>query len=798
MPSKTPLPQPAMRRLKVYAFDPNASLERGSAKFNQATISLAWGDPHKSDFIKPGPVNDYFEVIDIDPVSNLIYPPVDLDDPVLLAQDGLPPSEGDPRFHQQMVFAVAMKTVRLFERALGRKVLWASKWDSDQNTYIPTFQLRIYPHALREENAYYSRKQRALLFGYFKTSQRSTGANWVFTALSHDIIVHETTHAILDGMHPRLAEATSPDSLAFHEAFADIAALFSHFLLKEAVSHYISTNGGKLDQSGLLSGLASQFAMGTTGRASLRDYIDSKPDPDLLAATTKPHDRGAILVAAVFDAFLSIYSERVGDLLRIANAMPGTGGHLHPDLVERLTVEAMKTADHVLRMCIRALDYLPPVDVRFGDFLRGIVTADADLIADDKMNYRLAFVEAFRRRGIYADGCLSMSPDNLLWPTADETDEDDEPLLRVDDIQNQGLDLVPLFNRKAIFKQGEANRKKIWYWLAEPELKCVVADIDESLEAGEDKLTELVAKMEAAEGEAKLTYVAELERVAEAIRRQHARNKGPRKPDKKERKRFSEILTRIRKVVVDRELKSIQQSKAFVELNRADLEWLGFNDEQFKELVRLLHNACDTVKGGFESWKELYLHICESEKADPDLEADRRWEQKLGIFFRIPEVSDPSAPMLWSIRRRGHNATVQISTVRCTRRSGPDGENIRQMIIQVNQWRNAFFDSQRQRDCDIGKLEVIQKKLEAFTPEETARYNKGELCPQAEVDFVFRGGATLIIDLKDNRLRYVISKSIADDKRLQEQREMLQQPASLGFTYDRSRTAEPFAMLHRH
>jgi len=183
------------------------------------------------------------------------------------------------------------------------------------------------------------------------------------------------------------------------------------------------------------------------------------------------------------------------------------------------------------------------------------------------------------------------------------------------------------------------------------------------------------------------------------------------------------------------------------------------------------------------------VHIC------PELHVA---QQKLGIFFRIPQVSDPSAPMLWSIRRRGHNATVQISTVRCTRRSGPDGESIRQMIIQVNQWRNAFFDSQRQRDCDIGKLEVIQKKLEAFTPEEKARYDKGELCPQAEVDFVFRGGATLIIDLKDNRLRYVISKSIADDKRLQQQREMLQQPASLGFTYDRSRTAEPFAMLHRH
>src|SRR6185295_12438018 len=39
---------------------------------------------------------------------------VDLNDPKLLAQDGWPPSEGNPEFHQQMVYAVAMKTIQHF------------------------------------------------------------------------------------------------------------------------------------------------------------------------------------------------------------------------------------------------------------------------------------------------------------------------------------------------------------------------------------------------------------------------------------------------------------------------------------------------------------------------------------------------------------------------------------------------------------------------------------------------------------------------------------------------------------
>ncbi len=66
-------------------------------------------------------------------------------------------------------------------------------------------------------------------------------------------------------------------------------------------------------------------------------------------------------------------------------------------------------------MPARALDYLPPVDVRFGEFLRAIVTADTDLVPYDPYGYRIAMIEAFRRRGIVPDGCLSLAPDSLLW-----------------------------------------------------------------------------------------------------------------------------------------------------------------------------------------------------------------------------------------------------------------------------------------------------------------------------------------------------------------------------------------------
>ncbi len=126
----------------------------------------------------------------------------------------------------------------------------------------------------------------------------------------------------------------------------------------------------------------------------------------------------------MFDAFISIYRTRTADLLRIATG--GTGvlpeGHLHPDLVDRLAAEAAKSAQHILMMCLRALDYCPPVDLTFGDYLRGLITADHDLVRDDDRGYRIAVVEAFRRHGIYPRDVRSLSVDSLLWSAPSSED----------------------------------------------------------------------------------------------------------------------------------------------------------------------------------------------------------------------------------------------------------------------------------------------------------------------------------------------------------------------------------------
>jgi hypothetical protein len=458
--SPTSPPAPSYRRLRAYAFDPTLETTLDTESINVVTIPVRWEE------VAPGPVGEYLEVVDIDPASGCVYPPVDLNHPHVLGQDGLAPSANNPQSHQQMVYAVAMTTINHFEMALGRPIFWSplrpwladrpeeryrstpearahlgheranprkkaysvAHWPADSDRYVQ--RLRVYPHALRDANAYYSPPKRALLFGYFPGADGDTGRHYpggtVFTCLSHDIIAHETTHALLDGMHPYFNEPTNQDVWAFHEAFADIVALFQHFTYTEVLRHQIANTRGNLNSNNRLAQLAQEFGEATGSRGALRDALGEikdgrwerkTPDPRALDAAGQPHKRGSILVAAVFDAYLALYRNRTADLLRLATG--GTGilpeGQIHPDLVNRLASEAATTAAEVLRICIRAMDYMPPIDITFGEFLRALITADYDLAPVERRAYRIAFIDAFRSWGIYPRDVSSLSEEGLRW-----------------------------------------------------------------------------------------------------------------------------------------------------------------------------------------------------------------------------------------------------------------------------------------------------------------------------------------------------------------------------------------------
>jgi hypothetical protein len=361
--------------------------------------------------LEPGPCGDLVQVVDFDATRNTWYQPVDLNDVAVLGQDGMRPMESDPRTHQQIVYAVAMSVIERFERFVGRRFRWHAGR-----------QLRLVPHAFEGRNAFFDPERRAVLFGYYRADRRDPGPNLpgqvIFTCLSSDIIAHEVTHAIVHRLRRHFMEPTNPDVLAWHEAFADLVALFQHFVHRDVLVRAVTVASGDLGHNSALLGLAEEFGQSTGRGAALRSAIGTERTPERFQTATEPHERGACFVSAVFDAYLDTYQASIADLQRIATG--GTGvlppGQLHPDLVNRVADEAVKNADRLLGMVVRAFDYLPVVDVTFGDVVRAIVTADRVLFPDDSGNLRGTLVEAMRRRGIYPARVSSLADAALSWP----------------------------------------------------------------------------------------------------------------------------------------------------------------------------------------------------------------------------------------------------------------------------------------------------------------------------------------------------------------------------------------------
>lgn len=321
----------------------------------------------------------------------------------------------NPNFHAQNAYTIVMRTLGAFERALGRRVCWSSGGH----------QLHVAPHAFAQANAFYSEPDRALLFGYFLREDGSP----IFTCLSHDIVAHETTHALLDGIRSYYTEPSGPDQAGFHEGFADIVALLSIFSMKPVVAAAIGEDGQfsrgdrriplvnarKLTPSAIrksiLLGMAAEVGRELEGvdRGALRQSVLLTPrEGRALRDDDDEHGRGEVIVAATMKAFIRLWSERIDTL--------GTFGDRLYNL-DAVVDEGAKVAGHLLTMAIRALDYCPPVDLDFGQYLAALLTADRELVPDDEHNYRPTLRASFKSFGIMVprhatdgEGCWARYP----------------------------------------------------------------------------------------------------------------------------------------------------------------------------------------------------------------------------------------------------------------------------------------------------------------------------------------------------------------------------------------------------
>ncbi|MCA9488366.1 MAG: hypothetical protein KC621_00540 [Myxococcales bacterium] len=381
---------------RVVAQDP--TVVDGNQQILTAVVKVPW-EP-----LDEGPRGHRVAVIDFDATTGRLYDPW-MPDPARRSPRA--PSnqqiETDAAFHAQHTYAVVMRTLARFEKALGRRVEWA--FDGQQ--------LKVAPHAFRHANAFYSRDHQALLFGYFPSRERP--GSWVWSCLSHDVVAHETTHAIVDGLRRRFLDRSHPDQAAFHEGYADVVALLSVFSLPLVVEQLlwkekewkgeepmVDPQTQLIARSHLsverlrhasLFGLAEQLGSEMSGGREEVLRRSASLDPQAgLEWPDEPHERGEIFAAALLNSFVAAWS---GRLRRLGDRV----GALH---MSQVAEEASAAAETLLDIIIRALDYTPPVDLRFEDFLAALLTSDSRVRPDDsRWSYRAVIRDCFRRYRIH-------------------------------------------------------------------------------------------------------------------------------------------------------------------------------------------------------------------------------------------------------------------------------------------------------------------------------------------------------------------------------------------------------------
>jgi hypothetical protein len=392
---------PSHRQLRVYSQDPSVG------RLDGATCTIAI--PYEP--LLPGPVGAWFVVED---KSTNAFP-LDLDAPQLLMTNGLAPSTADPRFACQMVYAVAMETYARFAEALGRDPGFGP-------INQPDGRLRLVPRAFKEANAYYLRETGTVEFGWERAEAfaqgRSQPGGYTYLALARDVVSHEISHALLDGLRPNFMRPTHPDVSALHEGFSDLVAIFLHFTQRDIVAAAIERTQGGLETDSLAS-IGRQFGFDLIdGRSPLRTAIyttswnDPVPRERTYAAQDEEHDLGAVLVSAVFEAFRRVFAIKSA---RLRRGFASYQGRLPSEGVELLAHKACDLARQFLNIVIRAIDYCPSHHCTFGEYLRAMITADTELVRDDPWAYREALVTAFRRYGITVPSVQDLSEESLLW-----------------------------------------------------------------------------------------------------------------------------------------------------------------------------------------------------------------------------------------------------------------------------------------------------------------------------------------------------------------------------------------------
>ena len=283
-----------------------------------------------------------------------------------------------PEFDGVHTFAVVRMTLTMFQRALATDNSLAAlpwQWNNAQNSDPIT----VFPRHSTMMNAFYSREDKVLAFGFFPKPGTVDASDIVFTCRSFDIVAHECGHAILDGMKPRWLDPSAPaQTAALHEAFGDLTAIFLTLSQIDQVEAVIAQTKSNLHDKTFLSDMAEEFGLALGRTNGLRNADN---DLRLSQVGTEVHALSQVFTGALYDILADIFS-------------------LQRTLVRDDAVTLYEAATYLRGLLLRAVRRAPDQNAGFADVANALLAAvgeDAEHEILEK-NLAQAYRKAIRNR----------------------------------------------------------------------------------------------------------------------------------------------------------------------------------------------------------------------------------------------------------------------------------------------------------------------------------------------------------------------------------------------------------------
>lgn len=356
----------------VYVQDPEVA--KAHPELGRHEIGVRW-EPG----LGAGPTSARLAVVDYDVDTGAVQPPaVWCQETFAFCGADCEPVAArpeSPQFRQVNVWAQVQRALEYYEdpRALGRPIPWGFEGN----------RLLVVPHAGYQNNAYYDRKSKSLQFYYYGDRRNPS-----YTCLSHDIVAHETGHAILDGIRPRFLDNSSWETAAFHEFLGDLTAILLTLRNNEVRQFLKNRVGTNLAKARILFRLAEEFGRHVQDRPFLRTARNRFRYADA-AATRTAHDASQVLTGAMFDVLVRIARQYLTPKRQAERKRPAT------------PARALWWAiDGAAGIALQPLDLLPPADVRFADYARAVLRNHEITDPADRYGYRPLMSRVFHRRGL--------------------------------------------------------------------------------------------------------------------------------------------------------------------------------------------------------------------------------------------------------------------------------------------------------------------------------------------------------------------------------------------------------------